>query len=67
MSFFRRGRGRTQLSLVPRSVVRQPVGNKKPPKPQNGSVQNGQGSQPMDSAQETKPLSNSDFAKMMQK
>ncbi|KAG8190656.1 hypothetical protein JTE90_001265 [Oedothorax gibbosus] len=61
-----RGRGRTQLSLVPRSVVRQPVTSKKPPRPSaNG---NGQSSEPMDtSSQENKPLSNSDFAKMMQK
>lgn len=57
-----RGRGRTQLSLVPRAVTRSSVGSQNVP---HSSLQNGQKSE--DSLTETKPLSNSDFANMMKK
>ncbi|GBL94997.1 hypothetical protein AVEN_187505-1 [Araneus ventricosus] len=60
-----RGRGRTQLSLLPRSVVRSPA--VKASSASNGTVQNGQSSEPMDSSEDKKPLSNSDFAKMLRK
>ncbi|XP_020498921.2 squamous cell carcinoma antigen recognized by T-cells 3 [Labrus bergylta] len=54
-----RGRGRTQLSLLPRSLHRQsaPVG-----KVENGTTSGGQAA---NAAGETKPLSNSDFARML--
>ncbi|XP_071037200.1 squamous cell carcinoma antigen recognized by T-cells 3 [Parasteatoda tepidariorum] len=58
-----RGRGRTQLALVPRAVARQPL-NRKSSLP---SIQNGQNSSSSSSEEERKPLSNSDFAKMLQK
>ncbi|GFQ70924.1 squamous cell carcinoma antigen recognized by T-cells 3 [Trichonephila clavata] len=60
-----RGRGRTQLSMVPRSVARAP--SSRASNASNGTVQNGQSSEPMDSSEERKPLSNNDFAKMLQK
>ncbi|GFT14213.1 squamous cell carcinoma antigen recognized by T-cells 3 [Nephila pilipes] len=60
-----RGRGRTQLSMVPRSVARAPAS--KASSASNGTVQNNQSSEPMDSSDERKPLSNSDFAKMLLK
>ncbi|KAF8792047.1 squamous cell carcinoma antigen recognized by T-cells 3-like [Argiope bruennichi] len=60
-----RGRGRTQLSLLPRSVARSPA--VKTSGASNGTVQNGQSSESMDTSEDKKPLSNSDFAKMLRK
>lgn len=60
-----RGRGRTQLSMVPRSVARAP--SSRTSNASNGTVQNGQSSEPMDTSEERKSLSNNDFAKMLQK
>ncbi|KAK5871462.1 hypothetical protein PBY51_004344 [Eleginops maclovinus] len=56
--FGARGRGRTQLSLLPRSLHRQ---SEPLSKVKNGTVEAAGTS----SAGETKPLSNSDFAKML--
>ncbi|GIY10015.1 squamous cell carcinoma antigen recognized by T-cells 3 [Caerostris extrusa] len=55
-----RGRGRTQLSLLPRSVMR-PAATANA---SNGSIQNGKNS---DAQEKQKPLSNSDFSKMLRK
>ncbi|XP_069565465.1 squamous cell carcinoma antigen recognized by T-cells 3 [Brachyistius frenatus] len=58
-----RGRGRTQLSLLPRSLHRQTA--------PGGKVENGTAAEPApgssaeNAAGEPKPLSNSDFAKML--
>lgn len=52
-----RGRGRTQLSLLPRSLHRQSG----PP----SKVENGTAPEQVNAAGETKPLSNSDFARML--
>ncbi|KAM8885238.1 squamous cell carcinoma antigen recognized by T-cells 3 isoform 2-T2 [Spinachia spinachia] len=54
--FGSRGRGRTQLSLLPRSLHRQSG-------PENGAVAEQASAE--NAAGETKPLSNSDFAKML--
>ncbi|XP_030273049.1 spliceosome associated factor 3, U4/U6 recycling protein isoform X1 [Sparus aurata] len=61
--FGSRGRGRTQLSLLPRSLHRQsePAG-----KVENGTAA-AQNPATTSTAGETKPLSNSDFAKMLLK
>ncbi|XP_047447825.1 squamous cell carcinoma antigen recognized by T-cells 3 [Mugil cephalus] len=60
-TFGSRGRGRTQLSLLPRSLHRQ--------NPPGSKVENGTGAGTAAAAEnssgETKPLSNSDFAKML--
>ncbi|KAM6943823.1 squamous cell carcinoma antigen recognized by T-cells 3 [Lycodopsis pacificus] len=55
--FGARGRGRTQLSLLPRSLHRQSGLVSK--------VENGTAAEQVPAAGETKPLSNSDFAKML--
>lgn len=61
---FSRGRGRTQLSMLPRAIARS--GNKNVPN-SSPSLQNGQKSDSTDSGSEAKPLSNSDFADMLKK
>lgn len=58
---FRRGKGRTQLSLLPRSLHRQAAGV--------GKVENGTAAEKMEGTVNTtgepRTLSNSDFAKML--
>ncbi|CAB1414272.1 unnamed protein product [Pleuronectes platessa] len=64
-AFGARGRGRTQLSLLPRSLHRQ---SGPASKVENGSAagpEPGPGSASANAAAETKPLSNSDFARML--
>ncbi|KAK2837273.1 hypothetical protein Q5P01_014485 [Channa striata] len=56
-----RGKGRTQLSLLPRSLHRQSANISKV---ENGTVAQ-QASATVSAAEETKPLSNSDFARML--
>lgn len=62
--FFRRGKGRTQLSLLPRSLHRQ-TGSES--KAENGTAPKPTGGESGDAGNEAqaKPLSNSDFAKML--
>lgn len=64
-SFSRRGRGRTQLSLLPRSLHRQ---SGPASKVENGTAADrvsATASAAANAAGETKPLSNSDFARML--
>ncbi|KFM73373.1 Squamous cell carcinoma antigen recognized by T-cells 3, partial [Stegodyphus mimosarum] len=61
-----RGRGRTQISLLPRSVLRPPVGKKNLPS-SSKNMQNGQNSEAENSSEDRKPLRNSDFAEMLNK
>lgn len=63
---YSRGRGRTQLSMLPRALARSTVENKNVPN-SSASLQNGQKSDSTDSSSEKKPLSNSDFAEMLKK
>ncbi|XP_054717886.1 squamous cell carcinoma antigen recognized by T-cells 3-like [Uloborus diversus] len=59
-----RGRGRTQLSLLPRSVMRPSAGNKSST---SNRFQNGRKSETENNSEGNKPLSNSDFAAMLKK
>uniref|UniRef100_A0A8D3D241 Spliceosome associated factor 3, U4/U6 recycling protein n=1 Tax=Scophthalmus maximus TaxID=52904 RepID=A0A8D3D241_SCOMX len=61
-AFGSRGRGRTQLSLLPRSLHRQ---SGPASKVENGSAAERAPAAGVNAAAETKPLSNSDFAKML--
>lgn len=60
-SLCRRGKGRTQLSMMPRALQRQsnPVA-----KAENGMVQNSPATS-SEPAEEPKKMSNADFAKML--
>ena len=64
MSYFSRGKARTQVSLVPRSVSRQPVSK---PTPKSGDY-SGKGKESTDEkAGATSKMSNADFRNMLLK
>ncbi|XP_025055614.1 squamous cell carcinoma antigen recognized by T-cells 3 [Alligator sinensis] len=58
-----RGKGRTQLSMMPRALQRQ---SNPPPKAENGMVQNSPATSSV-SPEEPKSMSNADFARMLLK
>ena len=65
MSYFSRGKARTQVSLVPRSVSRQPVTK---PTPKSSGDSSGKGKESTDEkAGATSKMSNADFRNMLLK